>query len=187
MVKKAIIIQVSILCLFVLLLVKPYFFDVRLKEAQREIDFGKLVRKTALDAVYFNQLDVTKGKFIIIGWGSYTNQAFPLFDEIVKNQEKLSQYKVIAVSPFVEKKGDVEQLLPYSGIMTFKFNEMDLDRVFREIPFTTIPEYKEQKEKIKGENNEMTDDYAVVIVIDNNEIVWAKKKVTHFSEIYLNE
>lgn len=187
MVKKAITIQVLILVLLASLLIKPDFFDVRLKKAQNELDFWKLIKKTALDTAHFYHLDVSKGKFIIIGWGSYNTQAFPLFDEIVKNQEKLSQYKIIAISPFEEKKGDVEQLAPYSGMITFKFHEMELDIVLRGIPFTTIPEYKEQKKKVKEGNNEITDDYPVVIVLNNNKVVWAKKRVSDFSEIDLKE
>lgn len=187
MVKKAIIIQVLILGLLALLLIKPDFFDVRLKEAQKELDFWKLVKKAALDTEYFKHLDVSKGKFIIIGWGSYNTNAFPLFDKIIKNQEKLKQYKVIAVSPFVEKKEDVAQLAPYSGMMTFKFNEIALDVVLRGIPFMTIPQLKEERRRAKAGNEDNRDAYAAVIVLDNNKIVWAKTRVSDFSEIELKD
>jgi len=187
MVKKAIIIQVLILGLLALVLIKPDFFDVRLKEAQKELDFWKLVKKTALDTTYFKHLDVSKGKFIIIGWGSYNTNAFPMFDKIIQNRENLKQYKVVAVSPFVEKKEDITQLAPYSGMMTFKFNEIALDVVLRGIPFMTIPQFKEERRRAK-EGKEVTKDaYAAVIVLDNNIIIWAKTKVSDFSEIELND
>jgi hypothetical protein len=186
MVKKAIIIQVLILGLLALVLVKPYFFDIRLKEAQKELDFWKLIRKAASDTAYFNRLDVSKGKFLIIGYGSFSNESSPLFKEIEQNQQKIGSYTVIAISPFEKRKFDTKRDSAFTKYITFKYNEMDIDIILRGIPFTTIPEFKEQRVKAKAGERDLAVDYPVVIVLNNNKIVWAKKRVSDFSEIKLN-
>lgn len=187
MVKKAIIIQLLILGLLAFLLSKRDFYDVRLKEAQNEIDFWKLVKKVVLDTTYFNHLDIPKGKFIIIGYGSYSNESSPLFNEIKQNQQKLDSYRIVAISPFEKRDFNIKCDSAFSQHITFKYSEMDLDVILRGIPYMTIPEYKEQREKAKTGNPDMTSDYPVVIILNDNKIVWAKRRVADFSEINLNE
>lgn len=185
MVKKAIIAQVIIFGFLQLMLMNPYFFDVRLKKAQYELDFWKLVKKQALDTVYFNHLNISKGKFLIIGYGSYSNEASPLFNEIAKKQQDLSSYQVIAISPFEKRQFDNKRDSAFSSYMALKYGEIDLDAALRGIPFTTIPEIKEQRRRAKLGDRDIRDDYSVVIVLENNKIVWAKKRVSDFSEVMI--
>lgn len=183
MVKKAIIIQVLILGLLALLLIKPDFFDVRLKEAQNELNFWKFIRKAALDTAYFNRLDISKGKFLIIGYGSYSNESSSIFKDITQNQQVLDSFKIIAISPFERRDFDAKRDSAFSQYITFKYGEIDTDIIIRGIPFTTLLEYHEQKKKVKAGMNEYAVDYPVVIILDNNKIVYAKKRVSDLSEI----
>lgn len=187
MVKKAIITQLIILGFLQLMLMNPYFFDVRLKKAQHELDFWKLVKKQALDTVYFKHLNVSKGKFLIIGYGSYSNEASPLFNEITKNQQELGSYQIIAISPFEKRLFDNKRDSAFSSYMALKYGEIDLDATLRGIPFTTTPEFKEQRRRAKIGDRDFPIDYPVVIVLENNKIIWAKKRVSDFSEIKLNK
>lgn len=187
MVKKAIIFQVVILSLMVLMKFNSYFFDIRLKKAQNEIDFEHVVREAAFDTAYFNRLNFSNGKYLIIGFSSYSDESTPLFYEIIQNQQKFNSYKVVAISPFGRRKFDTNRDSAFLQYISFIYSEIKLDIILRAIPFTTIPEYKTQSEKAKVENRDIASDYPVVIVLNKNKIVWAKKRVASFSEIDLND
>lgn len=183
MAKKALIIQILILGLLALLLVNPSFFDIRLKKAQQELDFGKLLRKSSSDTAYFNHLNISKSKFIFIGYGSYSYESSSIFKEISQNQQILNSYKIIAISPFTRRDFDAKRDSAFSQYITFKYGEIDADIIIRGIPFMTIPEYLEQKKKPKAGNNEYALDYPVVIILEDNKVVWAKKRVSGISGI----
>ncbi|MCX6219803.1 MAG: hypothetical protein NTZ69_02295 [Bacteroidia bacterium] len=185
MVKKAIIIQVIILGLLAIKTVNHDFFDVRLKNAQKELDFWQHVRKVAVDTAFFNNIDLSSGRFIIIGWGSDSSEAFPLFSEIVKNQQIFGSYKILAISPFEQRKSDAKRVAPFSGAITFKYNEIDIDKLIRGIPFTTIQEHNEKAIKAKAGKFDMTLDYPVVIILNRNIIIVADKKVIDLTRIAL--
>lgn len=186
MVKKAIIFQVLVVVLLSLLLINPYFPDKRLKKAQEETDLWKLIRPKAVDKSYFDKIDILNGKFIVIGFGSYSFESSSLFKSILNNSQIVDNYKIIAISPFVKNQLDAKRDSAFGRYITFKYSEMEIDGIIRGIPFTTIDERKEQIDMAKNGNNGITPEYPVVIVVENNRIVWAKKRVSDFLEIRLN-
>ncbi len=187
MVKKAIIIQVLILGLLAIKATNRDFFEVRLKNAQKELNFWQHARKVAVDTAYFNNMDLSNGKFIIIGFGLDSNEAIPLFEEIVKNQQKFYSYKILAISPFEEKKSDLKRVAPFSGTIIFKYNEIDIDNLIRGIPFLTIQDRNEQVINAKAGNIDMTLDYPVVIVLNKNKIIVAARKVIDLNTVFSPE
>ncbi len=186
MVKKAIIFQVLVIGVLSLLLYNPNFPDERLKKAQQELNLWELVRHETVDKRYYDNLDISKGRFIIIGFGSYSFETSSLFNAISQNSQIIHYYKVIALSPFARTTLDNKRDSTFGKYITFKYGEMNIDGIIRGIPFTTIAERKEQIEMVKNGGNGITAEYPVVIVLNNNRIVWAKKRVSDFSEIKLN-
>ena len=121
MVKKTIVLQIVIFGLLAMTLINQDFYEARLYKAQKELNFWRLARKAASDTAWFNQLDVSSGKFIIVDWESDNNDALPLFDEIISHPESFRAYKIIAISPFAMEAKDVERISPFSKIISFKF------------------------------------------------------------------
>jgi|SRR5665647_717405 len=186
MVKKTIIMQIVIFGLLAITLINKDFYETRLYKAQKELDFWKLARKAASDTVWFDQLDISAGKFILVDWESYNKDAFPLFDEIISHPDKFSAYKVIAISPFAKVAQDDERVAPYSKIITFKYKEHEMDKLIRGIPFMTNLEYKKLKsDMIKGYSIEKPPIFPIVIVLVNNRIISAEKRKTSLSGIQL--
>jgi hypothetical protein len=179
MVKKTIILQIVIFGLLAMTLINQDFYETRLYKAQKELDFWQLARKAASDTAWFNQLDISSGKFIIVDWESDNKDAFPLFEEIISHPDRFRAYKIIAISPFTKEARDDERISPFSKIISFKFREHELDKLMRGIPFRTISEYK----KIKSEMNAgymlaPVTVFPIVLVLEKNRIISAEKRRT---------